>query len=365
MPNIDSVKRVVIHRPPLFCMTRSSPSQEPAHFPERFNSRPAACPSGPCDNVLVVSKPSVSIVIAAAAAVEYLPSALRAVAEQDYEGPIEVILAAADTETARVARARGVTVIPNPKGTTPTGLNLATANSRGDVLVRVDAQSVIPKDYVSRVVDTLFATGADNVGGMQVPNGETFLERSIAAAMSSPFGAGDARYRIGGPAGPTDTVYLGAFRRSVFERLGGFDEAFHRHQDYELNQRIRASGGTVWLEPQLEVLYRPRRSLTALARQYFQYGRWKRYFARRHPGSLRARHWAPPALILILCASLVGAIWTPWALAPLALYALALLLIGLASLPRIGAPAFLMPVALAVMHVSWGVGFVFGQTRES
>lgn len=313
----------------------------------------------------MTSHPSVSVIIAAAHADATLPSTLEAIEDQDYAGNIEVVVAAADSPTTDAARRHGVRVIDNPDGHTPSGLNLAAGASSGEILVRIDAHSVVPRDYVSRIVETLNATNAENVGGRQVPTGEGFMERAIAAAMTSPFGAGDARYRIGGPAGPTDTVYLGAFRRSVFQRLGGFDESFRRHQDYELNHRIRSTGGTVWLDPELEVLYRPRPSLTALARQYFQYGWWKRYFARRHPGSLRARHWAAPALVSILCACLVGAIFTPWALAPPALYVMALFLIGLASLPRIGAPAFLMPVALAVMHLSWGVGFLSGQTSDS
>ncbi len=148
---------------------------------------------------------------------------------------------------------------------------------------------------------------------MQVPVGNTASEKAIAAAMSSRLGAGDARYRIGGKAGPADTVYLGVFLRSTLERLGGYDEHFDRNQDYELNQRIRDSGGTVWFDPDLEVSYRPRGSLSALARQYFDYGRWKREFARHHPGSLRPRQLAPPLLVTGLVVAILAGFWWPWA----------------------------------------------------
>lgn len=293
-----------------------------------------------------------------------LPDALRAIEAQDYEGDIEVVVAAADEDTAGAAAAHDVVLVDNPTGTTPGGLNLAANASSGDVLIRVDAHSVIPPGYVKQVVDTLSTTDADNVGGRQVPRGSTFLEKAVAGAMSSPFGAGDATYRIGGAAGPTDTVYLGAFRRTVFDKMNGYDERYLRHQDYELNHRIREAGGTVWFDPSLEVSYRPRRSLKALASQYLQYGRWKRFFARSHEGSLRPRQWAPPALVLMLAGSLIGSIWWPSLLVFPAAYLLGLVVVGLISIPRVGTPALLMPVALAIMHLSWGVGFLVGQTND-
>lgn len=312
----------------------------------------------------VVSKPSVSIVVAAASAADVLPAALAAVASQDYEGQIEVVVAAADTDTAAAATGSDTKVVPNPAGTTPAGLNLAVGASTGEVVVRVDAQSQIPPHYVTRMVETLASTGADVVGGMQVPTGTTFLQRAIAASMTSRFGAGDARYRVGGPPGPTDTVYLGALRRPTFDEIGGYDERFLRNQDYELNHRIRTSGGTVWLDPEVEVGYRPRSSLRALASQYFQYGRWKRFFLSVNPGSLRLRQWAPPLLVLVLLAALVASVFTTWAWMVPAAYILALILIGAAHLPSVGTPALAMPLTLAVMHIWWGAGFLIGISRQ-
>jgi glycosyltransferase involved in cell wall biosynthesis len=299
------------------------------------------------------------VIIAAANAAETLPHALDAIEAQDYQGPVEVVVAAADPGTARVAEGRSL-VVSNPLGRTPVALNLAARSSRGEILVRIDAHSVVPPDYVSRLVATLERTGADNVGGMQVPTGATFKEKAIAVAMSSPFGAGDARYRIGGSSGPTDTVYLGAFRRSLFDRLGGYDEQFTRHQDYELNHRIRAQGGTVWFEPHVRVEYRPRSSFTALARQYFEYGRWKRRFSRTHAGAMRPRQWAPPLLVLGLAASLIGSIWVSWLLWVPAAYVAALILVGVSAVPSAGPAAVAVPVALATMHLSWGIGFLIG-----
>jgi len=184
--------------------------------------------------------PTVSVIIPARNAREQLPRALDSVFAQTYSNIIDVVVADADDSAAGLANPK-VVVLPNPAGTTPAGLNLAIAASTGEVVVRCDAQSSLPEDYVEKAVDVLENTGAANVGGMQVPIGETAWERAIAAAMSSPWGAGDARYRIGGAAGAAETVYLGVFRRDALEEVGGFDEDFTRTQDYELNHPSSAT----------------------------------------------------------------------------------------------------------------------------
>src|SRR5690606_8696725 len=158
-------------------------------------------------------------------------------------------------------------------------LNAALRASRGEVVARVDGHSLIPPGYLRRAVEVLLETGADNVVGVQEAVGVTPFEQAVAAAMSSRFGVGDARFHYGGHAGPADTVYLGTFRRSALERVGGYDEALPRAQDADLNHRIRASGGIVWFEPTLRVRYHPRSTLGALARQYFTSGQWRRRVA--------------------------------------------------------------------------------------
>jgi hypothetical protein len=194
---------------------------------------------------------------------------------------------------------------------------------------------------------------------MQVPVGETFWERAIAAAMVSSLGAGDARYRTGGHEGPAETVYLGVFDRAKLEAIGGYDPAFARNQDYELNHRIIESGGIVWFDPELKVRYRPRGSLKDLWTQYFKYGQAKKLFARRHPGSLRWRQLAPPLLVIGLLISLLTAFVWPWALAAPALY-LASVVVGTIIMPRRLHANLGTILALATMHISWGLGFLIG-----
>lgn len=307
--------------------------------------------------------PLVSVVIPARESAGTVGDAIRSALEQDYPGGLEVVVADGGGEgTAELAIAAGARVVPNPAGTTPAGLNAAIAASVGEVVVRCDAHAVLPAGYVRQAVETLQRTGAGNVGGMQVPSGTTFWERAIGYAMASPLGSGDARYRVGGEAGPVDTVYLGVFPREVLDRVGGFDETLDRNQDYELNWRIRQSGDVVWFDPALRVLYRPRGSLTDLWRQYRDYGRWKREVLRRHPGSVRLRQLAAPALVLGLATSVPAALITPWALAVPAAYGAAVGAFGVAkALERRDTAAVGSGPALATMHLAWGIGFLSAQ----
>ncbi len=305
------------------------------------------------------SLPSVSVVIPALDSADKIGTALDSIKSQEYENIAEVIVAAGDDDTLRVAKDFGAIVVHNPSGRTPDALNLGIGLATGDVVVRCDAQSVLPDTYISTAVQTLIRTGAVNVGGMQVPVGTTFWERAIAAAMASPIGAGDARYRTGGNEGPAETVYLGVFDRERLEALGGYNTEFARNQDYELNHRIIESGGLVWFNPELKVEYRPRGSLRELWDQYFQYGRAKKLFARHHPGSLRWRQLAPPLLVIGLLLAFIASFFWIWALTIPAAYVIAIALGTLTMPRRLRANAGTI-LALATMHIAWGLGFLNG-----
>ncbi|MDP9436473.1 MAG: glycosyltransferase family 2 protein, partial [Actinomycetota bacterium] len=239
----------------------------------------------------------------------HLASCIEAVLEQDYAGPVEVVLALAPSRdrTAQVvaqlvAAHPRLTVVANGSGTTPAGLNLALAASTGQIVARVDGHSILPQGYLRRAVELLRETGAANVGGMMAAIGTSTCERAVACAMSSRFGVGAGRFHYGGEPGPADSVYLGVFHRDLLTALGGYDETFLRAQDWELNHRIRGSGGTVWFTPDLRVTYRPRATLRALGRQYREYGRWRRVVMRRHSDSVRLHYLVPPATVLGLLA---------------------------------------------------------------
>ena len=290
-------------------------------------------------------------------------------AQRHGSGPVAIAVAPSDDDTLGVARrlAQGdprITVVDNPHQWVSHGLNRAIAATSTEFVVRVDGHCTLPPGYTSLAVEALDHTGADVVGGVQSATGAPGTQQAVALAMSSRLGVGNSRFHYGGAAGPSDTVYLGVFRRSALDRVGGYDETLLRNQDYELNWRIRDSGGEVWFEPDMVVTYRPRPSLRALASQYRQYGTWKRVMLGRHPRSLRARQLAAPAMVLGLTASTATAAWTedPRWLVPAAGYAAAVTIGGLAAGRSASLPSRLrVPAALAVMHWAWGLGFLFGR----
>lgn len=316
--------------------------------------------------------PGVSVIMTVLNEEQHIRSAVEAVLDQDYRGPLEVVIAlgpsvdATDEIAAKLAAGDDrIRTVPNPTGATPSGLNLALKDADHDIIVRVDGHSILPPDYVSTAVEVLEETGADNVGGTMNAEGTTPFERAVAQATNSWLGVGGARFHLGGTAGPADTVYLGSFRRATLERVGGYDETLLRAQDWELNYRIRRTGGTIWFTPKMQVAYRPRADLRSLAKQYFKTGQWRRAVVRQHPETLNPRYLAPPAAL----AGVVGGS----AAAAVGLRAAGLLPGGYFAAIFLGAlrvgkglplrSRLLLPLVCATMHGAWGAGFLFSPRR--
>ena len=324
----------------------------------------------------------VSIVLCVLNEQRHITSAVRHALDQDHPGPLELVIALGpshdrtDEIVAELARAdpriRFVRN-PNPAGSTPAGLNAALAMTRYPVVVRIDGHAMLPPDYVRIAVETMRETGADNVGGVMAAEGVEPFEQAVARAMTSRFGVGNASFHTGGVAGPADTVYLGVFRRTALERVGGYDETFLRAQDWEMNLRIRRTGGLVWFQPKLRVSYRPRSTVRALGRQYFHYGRWRRVVMRRHEGTVNVRYLAPPAALaglitgvgLMAIGGLLGSKLTVWLGAALpAGYAAAVVAGSAAEGRDLPLPVRVrLPLATATMHLYWGAGFLTSPRR--
>ena len=311
----------------------------------------------------------------------YLEAAVLAILSQDYEGPIQVVLALGpSTDRTNEVAARicagdsRVSSVPNPTGRTPEGLNAALAATTQEIVVRVDAHSELSDGYIRLAVETLQRTGADNVGGIMGARGITKFEKAVAASMTSPLGVGSASFHTGGTEGPAETVYLGVFKRSALERVGGYDPAFTRAQDWEMNYRIRTTGGTVWFNPDLFVTYRPRPNVFKLAKQYFEYGSWRHEVMRRHPDTRRTksalRYFAPPlAVALIVVGKILGTIGLVMGNAliwgyvfPLGYLALTLVS-SLTLIKRARSGALWLPVVLMTMQMSWGIGFLTSRKK--
>ena len=321
--------------------------------------------------------PPVSVVMPVRNEARDLVESVEQILGQEYLGDLEVVLAVGPSTdgTERIADDLAaadprVRVVPNPAGRTPAGLNAGIRAARHDVIVRVDGHGILTPGYVTRAVQLLESTGAANVGGVMLAVGQTGFEQAVAHAYRARVGLGGGQFHVGGEEGPADSVYLGVFRRAVLEGLGGFDEHFHRAQDWELNHRIRSSGGVVWFSPDLGVTYRPRSSWLDLVQQFFHTGRWRREVIRRHPETVSPRYLAPPTVTAaVLAGTAAGAVGTVagvpalrWGwFAPLGYGGgvVAASLVGARELSW-RARAWL-PMVLATIHLSWGSGFLFGR----
>ncbi|MBV9207272.1 MAG: glycosyltransferase family 2 protein [Actinobacteria bacterium] len=333
--------------------------------------------------------PPVSVVMPVRNEERHLAESVWHVLGQDYPAALELVLAVGPSadRTEQIARDLAaaqprITVVANPSGKIPAALNAAVRAARHAVIARVDGHALLPPGYLRTAVTTLARTGAADVGGIMAAQGVTPFQQAVAFGMTSKAGVGSAGWHTGGAAGPADSVYLGVYRREAIERAGGWDEEMLRAEDWELNYRIRAGGGTVWFTPELRVTYRPRGGVRALGSQYFHYGRWRRVIVREHRQTASFRYLAPPAAVTLVAAGLAAGLaglaglavmgsgapsgmrWLAGGLIIPVIYLAGITAagIGLARGVPAGARAR-VPLVLGVMHMCWGAGFLTSPRR--
>jgi len=325
---------------------------------------------------------SISLVVACRNEAKHIRLFLDSLLAQDMQGfdwQIVVADGASDDGTRQVLQeyANGnphITVIDNSAKIVSSGLNSAISVARGTIILRMDAHTEYAQDYVKKCVEALEKTGADNVGGPARTKAEGLRPRAIQAAYHSRFSTGGARFHDDDHSGFVDTVPYGCWRKETLLRLGLFDEELVRNQDDELNLRLIRSGGKIWQSAAIVSWYRPRTSLSALFRQYFQYGFWKVRVIRKHriPGSWR--HLIPGVfvsvnILLLLTAACTGITGAPsvarvvllgW-ITLLVAYVVACLVASFLAARRCGWSLLLfLPVTFAVFHFSYGLGFLMG-----
>lgn len=245
----------------------------------------------------------------------------------------------------------------------PGSLNAALRAAVGRWLVRVDAHSTVPPDYVGKAVALLETGRWGGVGGRKDAVAATPVGRAIAAALGSRFGVGNSIYHHGTRPQEVDHLPFGAYATESLRRLGGWDERLTANEDFELDRRIRTTVGPLLFDPGLRIAWRCRETIGDLFRQYVRYGRGKADVAILHPASLRPRHLAPPILVLTLAGAAFASPAVPTvAIALVGAYAVAL---GAAAVVegrhlRGVATKAALPAAFAAMHVGWGIGFLEG-----
>jgi glycosyltransferase involved in cell wall biosynthesis len=317
-------------------------------------------------------RPFVTITMPCLNEERFIEACLTSVRRQDYPADRYEVLVAdgGSTDATRQIIARmsaddpRVRLIDNPERIQAPAMNKMIRAAKGDVIVRMDVHCEYADDYVSKCIDALEATGADNVGGAQRSRSKTFFQRALCAALESPLGVGGAKYRGADYEGFVDTVFLGAFRRRVFETVGLYDPNAITNEDAELNQRIIGAGGKVFLSREVVVHYYPRDSFESLARQYFKYGRGRARTLLKLHKFLSVRPALPFLLVCSGTALLATSFVQPFTPFALGGYALATFLEAV----RVGRKAGVLAIPVVwgifpVLHASHGLGFGAGLLR--
>ena len=320
--------------------------------------------------------PFVTVIMPIRGEARWISGTLAAVLGQDYPSSrMEVLVSdgmstdgTRDIVRGLQSRHPNLLLLDNPKGIVPTGFNIALRQARGEFIIRVDGHTEIAPDYVRQCVAELERTGASNVGGKMAAVGVGPFGEAVAVATSSPFGVGGARFHYSGREEWVDTVYLGAWPRTVFDEVGLFDEEMVRDQDDEFNYRLRAKGGRILLSPRIRSSYVVRSSVKSLFRQYFQYGYWKVRVMQKHPGQMRPRQFAPPLFAGTLIAAALGAPFSGagrWTLAGVAgTYVVANLAFSVKESRGLEARVQpILPIAFGTLHLAYGLGFLAGLFR--
>jgi len=313
---------------------------------------------------------------------EFLDSVLAQDLEPGWELEILVSDGLSDDGTRAllhqyIQNAPNIRTVDNPGRIVSTGLNTGIEVATGEIIIRMDAHTTYARDYIRECVRVLEESGADNVGGPWVAEGRELIGKAIAAAFRSPFCSGGGRAHQPDYEGEVDTVYLGCWPRTVFDRVGLFDPDLVRNQDDEFNFRLRRFGGRIWQSPRIRSSYTPRASIGALFRQYLQYGFWKVAVIRKHRALSCWRHAVPVVFVSWILSSLMG-------LALAALLGMNTVASGIAASLATGLFVYLLacaastlpftrsleprallilPGVIAVYHVAYGLGFLIGVLR--
>ena len=319
----------------------------------------------------------VSVIIPMRNEEQHIRLCLQSVVDQDYPKHLmEVLVLDGMSEdlsgevVEEFARAYPfIRLLRNPKRSTAAALNKGIALSKGQVIIRMDAHCLFSRDYVRRCIEVLEETGAENVGGYVIPLGTNFMQKTIALSMGSSFGIGSGRFRYKKKGIFVDTVSFGAYRRTIFDHIGFYDENAFYSEDDELNYRITKSGGKIFLSPKIQSRYYPRASLSALWRQYYNYGRGKVRTIKKHGAPASWRHLVPPAFVMSIMTSLILSAmhslfwWTTIAICGIYLMS-AIIVSAITSLREGWMYLPVLPVAFATLHISYGIGFISGVCRS-
>jgi len=330
--------------------------------------------------IFMGNTPFVSIIIPCRDEEKFIGKCLDSIIEQDYpKDKMEILVVDGVSEdgTRKIIENYSqkypfVKLLVNPQKFTPFALNIGIKSSKGEVIVRMDSHAGYEKDYVSKCVKYSEEYGADNVGGIirTVPADNTLIAKSIAYCLSSFFGAGGSRFRIGSEKPRwVDTVFGGCYRKEVFDKIGLFNEKLIRSQDFEFNTRLKKSGGKILLVPDIVAYYYPQTTLKGFLKHNFEDGVWAVLPLRLVKASFNLRHYIPLFFVLSFFLTLIlGFFFFPARILFDLIfggYFLLNLFFSLKIALRQGFRyLFIMPIVFAYRHFGYGLGSIFGLIKK-
>jgi len=320
--------------------------------------------------------PFVSIVMAVLNESKMINMVLESLVTQNYPfDKYEILIAdgLSEDNTRKIIQAYqsknpNIHLFDNQKRIVSTGLNILISKAKGDLIIRTDGHTILDSDYIYSCVKESIRTKADNVGGLMNAIGVKYFEKAVALALNSPFGVGGSKFHFSEKEDWVDTVYMGAWPKSVFTRYGLFDEELVRDQDDEFNYRLRSKGGKIFLSQIIKSSYYVRSSIPSLWRQFYGYGLYKVRVFQKHPRQMSLRQFIPPLFVLSIGLAFLLTLIFPWGwfflVELLIVYLLANFFASyLTAQGKIFKVFYLLPPTFATMHISYGLGFLVGMFK--
>ncbi len=323
----------------------------------------------------MTDQPLVSLLVAMRNEAAHIKECIHSILNQDYpQDKIEVFIfdGQSDDDSKKIVQEvisgkKNYHLLENPKRIQSAAWNLGVQLSHGDVISIVSGHSKLSSDYVSKAIETLLRTNVDMVGGTVRATSSKYTGDAIALAMSTPFGVGNANFRYSEIEQETDTVFMGFCWRATYEKIGGFDEELVRNQDDEFSNRLRKAGGRIICNPKIISYYNNRATLLSLWSQYYQYGYYKVRVLQKHPLQMSLRQFAPPVFVVALIGSAfltLSPVLRPLSVVVPLFYLLANLGASLLTASRRGWNSLpLLPIVFAILHLSYGLGFLVGLVK--
>ncbi len=316
----------------------------------------------------------VSIIIPCRNEEKFISTVLNNLLTQDFiQNNLEIFIVdgSSDDKTKEIAlnfknSFKNLFVLNNPNKTVPYALNLAITKSRGDIIIRMDAHTEYADDYISTIVKTFNTVNADIVGGPMRATGKTSFQKAVAYCTSTKMGVGDSSFHDENAKGYVDSVYLGAWKRELFNDVGLFDVRMKRNQDDEFHYRAKSKGKKIYLNPEIRSVYYPRSNVKKLFIQYFQYGLYKPLVLKKVKSEMKLRHLIPSAFVFYLLFFILFSFQFKFLLlvtSPLLLYFLLTIYFSLNNNLSLKSKIYCL-IIYPTLHISYGAGFIAGLFKK-